>query len=421
MTRGAVVAIVGGGAIGVSVAAELARAGASVVLLERGSQLGAGCSAGNAGIVGASHVLPLATPRALVEGLRWLGRADSPFSMRARPALAPWIARFVAAARPDRVRQTTRILRELALASAALHAQLHGRGLSTGYCRHGLLNVYNDPGALADAGRHARADAADGLPSEVLDAATLRQAHPQLAAQAAGAVWYPDEAHCDPLGYVRAVGHEAISAGVEVCADVEVLSVRRRGARVTGLWTTAGEIDAGEVVMATGAWTSPLVRELGCPLPVEGGKGYHVDIDATPADASIPVWLHDSRTVVTPLGRRTRIAGTLQLVGRDERVDVGRVDAIMRQTLDALPGLVGRPAREVWRGLRPCTPDGLPVIGRPAGVDNLILATGHGMWGLQLAPITGQLVAALVAGATPGHDLRPLSPDRFRTLTRSRT
>jgi D-amino-acid dehydrogenase len=125
--------------------------------------------------------------------------------------------------------------------------------------------------------------------------------------------------------------------------------------------------------------------------------------------------------LVTPLGRRTRIAGTLQLVGRDERVDVGRVDAIMRQTLDALPGLVGRPAREVWRGLRPCTPDGLPVIGRPAGLENLVLATGHGMWGLQLAPVTGQLVTALLCGATPSHDVRPLRPDRFRTLTRSRT
>jgi D-amino-acid dehydrogenase len=417
MTRGADVAIVGGGAVGVSVAAELARAGASVVLLERGAQLGAGCSAGNAGIVGASHVLPLATPRALAEGLRWLGRSDSPFSMRARPALAPWIARFVAAARPDQVRRAMRILRDLALASATLHAQLHGRGLSTGYRRNGLLNVYNDPGALADAGRQAQADARDGLAAEVLDAAALRDAHPQLAAGAAGAVWYPDEAHCDPLGYVRAVGHEAVSGGVEICTGVELLSVRRRGSRVVGLWTTAGEISAHEVVMATGAWTSPLLRALGCALPVEGGKGYHVDVDAAPGDASLPVWLHDSRTVVTPLGRRTRIAGTLQLVGRDERVDVGRVDAIMRQTLDALPGLAGRPAREVWRGLRPCTPDGLPVIGRPAGLENLILATGHGMWGLQLAPVTGQLVAALVGGASPGHDLRPLRPDRFRPLT----
>jgi D-amino-acid dehydrogenase len=97
------------------------------------------------------------------------------------------------------------------------------------------------------------------------------------------------------------------------------------------------------------------------------------------------------------------------------------VDAIMRQTADALPGLACRPALEVWRGLRPCTPDGLPAIGRPAGLDNLVLATGHGMWGLQLAPVTGQLVAALIDGTPPAHDLRPLDPNRFRPLTRSRS
>jgi D-amino-acid dehydrogenase len=91
----------------------------------------------------------------------------------------------------------------------------------------------------------------------------------------------------------------------------------------------------------------------------------------------------------------------------------------MRQTSTALPGLVGRRTLEVWRGLRPCTPDGLPAIGRPAGIDNVVLATGHGMWGLQLAPLTGRLVASLVTATRPSHDLASLDPNRFRPLTRS--
>jgi D-amino-acid dehydrogenase len=90
----------------------------------------------------------------------------------------------------------------------------------------------------------------------------------------------------------------------------------------------------------------------------------------------------------------------------------------MRQTIKALPGLLGRPALDVWRGLRPCTPDGLPALGRPAGVDNVVLATGHGMWGLQLAPLTGRLVASVIEGSNPSHDLDPLDPNRFRPLTR---
>lgn len=414
------VAVVGGGAVGVSVAAELARNGASVVILERGAQLGAGCSAGNAGIVGASHVLPLATPQAVVDGVRWLGRSDSPLSLRPSPRLVPWLARFVASARPDRVRRSTGILRALARTSADLHADLQARGLETGYRRNGLLNVYADARALAGARDHAQADAREGLRNEVLDREALRDAYPSLVGDAAGAVWYPDEAHCDPLGYVQAVAQQALTDGVQVRPNVEVLSLRRRGPRVTSLWTTAGEIVAGEVVMAAGTWSPPLVRALGCALPVEGGKGYHVDVPGDRGDPPAPIWLHASRTVITPLARRVRIAGTLELTGRDERVTTRRVDAIMRQSLDALPGLVGRPVLEVWRGLRPCTPDGLPAIGRPDGVDNLVLATGHGMWGLQLAPVTGQLVATLIGGATPSHDLQPLDPNRFRPLNRIR-
>jgi D-amino-acid dehydrogenase len=421
MTGSPDVAVIGGGAIGVSVAAQLAAAGASVTLLERGSHLGAGCSAGNAGIVGVSHVLPLATPQALMEGLRWLGRSDSPLSMRPRPALMPWLARFVAAARPPRVRHSTGILRALARTSAALHADLPAQGLETGYRRDGLLNVYADPQALEHARRQAATDTSDGLPNEVLDREALRAAHPGIAGdKIAGAVWYPDEAHCDPLGYVRAVGQQAVADGVRVRTDVEVLSLRRRGRRIDGLWTTSGELTAGEVVVAAGTWTPALLRELGHVLPVEGGKGYHVDVLDQRGDLPAPIWLHASRTVVTPLSGRLRIAGTLQLTGRDDRVDARRVDAIMGHTLSALPGLAGRPVVDVWRGLRPCTPDGLPAIGRPAGLDNLVLAAGHGMWGLQLAPVTGQLVASLLGGATPSHDLGPLSPDRFRSPTRSR-
>jgi len=410
---GADVVVVGGGAIGVCVAAELSRSGASVLVLERGAQLGAGCSAGNAGIVGASHVLPLANPQALFEGLRWLGRPDSPLSMRPRAALMPWLARFVAAARPDRVRRSTRILRALAQASAGLHAELQGRGLETGYRRAGLLNVYADPRALDNARRQGQADAVAGMSNEVLEADALRDAHPQLANGAAGAVWYPDEAHCDPLGFVRAVGQQAMADGARVWTDVEVLSLRPRGGRLTRLWTTAGEIAAKEVVVAAGTWTPALAETLGCALPVEGGKGYHVDLASQRGDPSAPIWLHRSRTVVTPLAGSLRVAGTLELSGRDDRVNARRVEAIIRQTVDVLPGLSGRPTLEVWRGLRPCTPDGLPVIGRPAGIDNVVLATGHGMWGLQLAPLTGRLVASLINASTPSHDLRTLDPNRF--------
>ena len=411
--KGVDVAIVGGGAIGASAAVELARRGASVAVLERGAELAWGCSAGNAGIVGASHVLPLADPAAVRDGLRWMTRPDSPFYVRPRPGVLPWLARFTAAAAPARVRHSRTVLRALATSSAALHAELDAGGLDAGYRRRGMLNVFGGERAFAAARAAAADDAGDGLRAEVLTGHALTALAPQLIAPFAGAILYPDEAHVDPLRFVRATGARAIELGVEVRTGVEVLGLRRRGDRIDSLWTNHGDLAVGEVVIAAGVWSAGLAAQVGVHLPIEGGKGYHLDVEPRPSDPELPIWLHESRVVVTPLDGRVRLAGTLELTGTDRGVDPRRVDAIAGAVRRAMPAFASRRTVDVWRGLRPCTPDGLPVIGRPPGVENAILATGHGMWGLQLAPLTAQLVASIASGEPAAHDLRPLRPDRF--------
>jgi D-amino-acid dehydrogenase len=397
------VAVVGGGAIGVSIAWELARRGASVTLLERGPELAWGCSAGNAGIVGAGHVVPLADPAAVRDGIRWMTRPDSPFFVRPRPRVLPWLARFTAAA--TQVERHRSVLHGLASHSTELHGQLDAAGLDAGYERRGLLNVYRSARAFARAreeinGTHRRV-VGDDLPSA-------------LASDIAGAILDPDEAHCDPRRFVEAVGALAADAGVDVRTGVELLGLHRRGSRIDSLWTTAGDLVANEVVVAAGVWSGGLARDLGVRLPLEGGKGYHVDVEPRPGDPELPVWLDESRVVMTPLDGRLRLAGTLELTGTDRGVDPQRVGAIVAAARRAMPRFGSRRTLEVWRGLRPCTPDGLPVIGRAPEVENAVLATGHGMWGLQLAPVTGRLVASIVAGEQPEHDIAPLRPDRFR-------
>jgi D-amino-acid dehydrogenase len=402
------VAVVGGGAIGTSIALELAQRGASVTLLERGPGLASGCSAGNAGIVGPTHVLPLANPSALRDGIRWMARSDSPFYVRPRARVLPWLLRFAAAATPHRTRRNTAILRELASRSAALHARLAAGGLDTGYAQRGMLNIYSSERAAESA----------------LDEFALRGGRPRVVtaslsaelatglAPTAGAILDPDEAHCDPYRFVQAVGRTAADKGADVRTGVEVLELRRRGRRIESLWTTAGEFRAGEVVLAAGVWTGALARRLGLRLPLQGGKGYHVDVEARPGDPELPIWLHESRVVITPLDGRLRLAGTLELTGTDDRVSERRVDAILDAVRRAMPQFGQRRMLDVWRGLRPCTPDGLPVIGRIPWLDNAILATGHGMWGLQLAPLTGQLVSAIATDEVES-DLDPLRPERF--------
>lgn len=409
------VLVVGGGAIGVTSALELARRGARVTLLERGSQLAAGCSAGNAGLICPSHAYPLAGPAALRSGVRWMLRRDSPLYVRPRPTILPWLARFAAASTPARADAGMRLIRSLGLASLELHAELAAAGIDTGFTRRGVLNVFETEAGFATGRHEAELHAGAGLRSECVDPDMARAIEPALVGSLAGAVLYSDEAHCDPERFVSAVGEAAAEAGAKIRLGVEVLSLRRDGPRATVVDTTVGPVGAGTVVVAAGAWTPAVVRELGIFVPVEGGKGYHVDLEAENGDPELPVFLQEARVIATPLPGRLRIAGTLELSGLDLGVDRVRLEAILRASRRVLR-VEGRRVVGIWRGLRPCAPDGLPIVGRPPGHDTVVLATGHAMMGLTLAPVTGQLVAETVAGEKPSHDVSALRPERFRRL-----
>lgn len=408
------VVVVGGGAIGVAAAYELARGGADVVLLERGPELGMGCSWGNAGLLVPSHATPLATPANLRRGLRFLLDPDGPLKLRARPALAPWLVRFALASTARREREATALVRALCRESLDLHAGLAAAGLPTGFERRGVLDVYSTEAGFAEGRAEAAEHASAGLATEVLDAEAAAALEPALAA-CAGGVHFPEEAHADPGAFVTAVGAAAAEAGASIRLGAEVVGLAVRGRRVVHVVTTAGPVAADTVVLAAGAWTPRIARDASLFVPVEGGKGYHVELEAGEGDPRIPLFLQEERVVVTPLPGRVRLAGTLELCGLDLSVDRRRVAAVERAGRAAVRGLDGRRTLGLWRGLRPCTPDGLPIVGRSSRAENVVLATGHAMLGFTLAPLTGRLVAELIAGRTPT-GLGLLRPDRFRPL-----
>jgi len=211
------IVIVGGGAIGVSAAYELALRGARVTLLERGEALASGCSAGNAGLICPSHTMPLATPAALRQGLRSLLRPGTPFSVRPRPTGLPWLARFAGACRLERADRGMRAIRGLSLASLDLHEQL--AALGTSFERRGTLGVFETEESFAAARREAETS---GLRAQVLSAEEACELEPALRPGLAGGVFHPDEAHLDPLRYVQAIGEAAAAAGAHLRTGTEV-------------------------------------------------------------------------------------------------------------------------------------------------------------------------------------------------------
>ncbi|HEY6432262.1 MAG TPA: FAD-dependent oxidoreductase [Acetobacteraceae bacterium] len=406
--------IVGGGAVGVATAYELASAGASVTLVERGESLASGCSYGNTGLIRTSHASPLATPAAVRQALRWSFAQSSPFHVHPRPAVLPWLLRFISAASDrKRVAAATDALRTLSIAGLRLHAEYAHADIETGFRHNGILDVFATEKGFSDGIADSKQRAAAGQDSQVLSAGELRQSVATLGRHLVGGIHYPGDANCDPLRFVRNVGAAGQQRGVAVQTHTDVLRLERAGSRITAVYTSRGSLHPGVIVLAAGVWTPHLARQIGVFVPLEGAKGYHVDWQRTSGDPHFPVFITEARVIATPLPEVLRFGGTLELDGLNPRINPTRVEAIKRAAYETFSHTRNAAITEIWSGLRPCTPDGLPMIGWAPGFDNLIIATGHGMSGLQLSTVTGRLVKELVFHEPPSHDLQLVRPDRF--------
>lgn len=418
MTWHSEIVVVGGGPVGVCAAHALAAGGATVTLLEKELEVcppASGAHA-NCGLLVPSDVEPIASPGALGKGLRWMCDSSSPFYIAPRPSpeLLRWLWLFRAAATPARARAAAPVLRALHVASAGLHDELareHGERWL--FHHDGIIQVYEASAAMAQAAEEADVARGFGVRAQVLAEGEVRKRFSGLRGAIAGGIFYPEDGHLDPMLFTREVAGLAAAAGADVRRGAEVIALEPEsgGVRVV---TTRGDVHAGQVVLAAGAWTPALTRGLGLALPIEPAKGYSVDVER-PADfPELPLYLGDAHVVLTPLGGALRIGSTLELSGWDMTIRRKRV-AWLRNAGERVMGVpADGPVRQIWRGPRPVTPDGLPVIGRVPGRERVIVASGHCMLGLSLGPVTGKLVAELAGGARPSLDLSTLSPGRFR-------
>ena len=393
----------------------LARRGSDVTLLER-AHVGAGSSWGNAGLIVPSHSVPIAAPGVMAQAIRWMADPESPFFIRPRLdlELVRWLWLFRRACTAEHVRRSVPVLRDLSRMSLVLHREIAALpGGGSGLREEGLLYVYRTQEALDHGAAEAEELRRAGIDARVLGPDAAIALEPALAPGLAGVVHFPDDAHLVPHRLVNHLAQAVVDAGARIVAGAEVIGFARAGRHIQAIETTRGDFRADEVVLAAGAWSPAIVRELGIRLPVQAAKGYGVTAKRPPTAPRIPLLLGEARVAVTPMDDRLRLAGTLELAGLDLSIARRRVDAVRRSAGRYLTCGAELDPVEIWRGLRPCSPDGLPIIGRPRAIDNLTIATGHGTLGVSLGPVTGTLVADIVRGERPTLDVGPLGPDRF--------
>jgi D-amino-acid dehydrogenase len=409
------VAVIGGGVIGVTSAYYLAGDGCDVTLLERGGVC-AGSSYGNAGLIVPSHVVPLAAPGVWWQGLKWMLNPESPFYIKPRldRDLARWLWQFRAACAPARMRRAVPLLRRLTVESLGLYREIAGLdAFDFGFRESGSMTVFFTAAGLAHGREEARLLADSGVKVEILDGDAARAAEPALRAGVAGALLCREDALLVPDRFVKGLAGLAAARGVRVATGTEVLGFRRAADRITAVETTRGPVECETVVLAAGAWSPEVGRALGLRVPIQPAKGYSLTYRRPARGPAIPLLPAEGRFSVTPMGEFLRFGGTLELAGMDLSVNPRRVEALRRNALRCLEGVEALELLEIWRGLRPCTPDGLPLVGRSTRFANLVLAAGHAMVGMSLGPVTGKLVSGLVAGVPLPEDLRLLHPHRF--------
>ena len=412
------VLIIGAGVIGLSTAFYALRKGHRVTVLERGPAARDGCSFGNAGMIVPSHFTPLAAPGMVALGLKWMWNPESPFYIQPRLDwdLAMWALRFWRASTQEHVARAAPLIRDLSFASRACFEEFAELWADDfGLVKRGLLMLCKTAHALDEEATNAARARELGIPAEVLDAKQTAALDPSVRMDIAGSVYFPRDCHLAPGKFMAALERECMRGGATFSYETEVTGWQTSGERIETVETKRGDFQADEYVLCGGAWSPSVASDLRLALPMQAGKGYSLTLPQPRQLPQLCAIFTEARVAVTPMDGALRFGGTMEIAGLDESINERRVRGIIRAvseyypefTLEDFAGL--RP----WSGLRPCSPDGMPYVGRTSAYRNLCIATGHAMMGLSLGPITGRLVAELLSDEAPTLEISMLSPDRY--------
>jgi len=412
------VGVIGAGMVGVCTASWLQRDGHSVFLIEAGEP-GRGASFGNAGCLNGSSVTPVSMPGVIRNVPRWLFDPLGPLSLRWSylPVIAPWLLRFMRAGTLEKVRAQARALRPLLGPTLeALKPLVRAAGADDLVHRLGHLYVYRSVESLAKDRLAWMLRRENGVEIDEFDADELRQLEPALSRDYVRGLLVRENGHTsNPLGLVQRLLEHFLRSGGEL-VRARAYGFRLEGGRLAAIQTDCGDLAASAAVVCAGAYSKPLAAAIGDRVPLETERGYHLMISDPESMPRIPTADADGKFVATPMDTGLRFAGTVELAGRAAPPDWRRARILLTQGRKMLPGLaVSHPEERIsmWIGHRPSLPDSLPVLGPSRASPDVIYAFGHGHVGMTAAPMTGKIVADLIAGRLPAIDISPFAPGRF--------
>lgn len=415
------VAVLGAGVVGVTTAQALAAAGHEVIVIDRQGAVAQETSFANGGQISATHTSPWAAPHMPFQAFRWMFQADAPMlvkPLRWDPALWRWGLRFLAHCTNTRYADNFDKALKLALYSRErLQALRQRHALSYDHRDGGIVYVYRDHDSLKKGHETARRLIDLGQPQALLDRDSLLALEPALQQATEtlfGGIHSPDDETGDARLFSEALAQIATEQAVSFHFDTEIRALSARHGEITGIATSHGTVTADAYVVAMGSFTPRLLRPLGLDVPIYPAKGYSLTTPIVSDQAAPSRSITDESrfVVITRLGGVLRAAGTAELAGWDMSLNAARLAPIVADTRALLPKAANYDDIEPWCGLRPATPDSVPILGQTPYA-NLFLNSGHGTLGWTMACGSAQAVADLISGRTPEIDLSRYALHRF--------
>jgi D-amino-acid dehydrogenase len=410
------VTIIGGGIIGLTSAYYLFKRGVDVQIIERGNGE-EGCSFGNAGYVSPSHFIPLASPGIIEEGIKFMMDSRSPFYIQPRldMGLIKWGINFWRSSSKQRSQSNALALHHLLQLSRRKMIELAGEFDNPFQLEEkGCLMMYRKEQTGHHEEEMAEQASKLGIKTQNLSYKELKEIEPLINENVLGAVWYEEDCHIDPTKYMQFLRKYLLEKGVQINNGEEVRTLKALNNKVTQVETNKSTYAVDQILIATGAWLPQLTKDLGETVLLQAGKGYSTTVDRTTKNIQRPAILVDDRIALTPLGNKMRIGGTMEIAGINSNINMNRVEGIINAVNTNLDIKVAMPSKEeVWYGLRPCSPDGLPYISRANKHENLYFAGGHAMLGVSLAAATGHLLSGMISQSGTEIDIQPFRMDRF--------
>lgn len=412
------VIVIGAGIAGLTAAYYLNKKGIAVTVCEKGDGED-NCSYGNAGLIAPRHVIPLSSPGVISQGLRWMLKSESPFYIKPRldKELFSWVWKFRKASTHKHVKDAGPVLRDLLFRNQELLVDLQkNESMNFGFQRNGHLTLCNTEKGLEEAAGKAKKASALGVPTEVLSAKEVQEMEPNVRMNVHGAVYYPRDAHLHPGQLMNQLKSVLQKRGVAFRFNTEIIDIEEKSeGRVDVVSSDRQKLRGTHVVLCCGAWTPKLMKPLKFKLPLQAGKGYSLTLKNPPQLPRVNFLLAEKKVAITPMMGDLRFAGTMEIVGIDKSITSSKISALKKSVVQYFPEytLEDLKDQDVWVGLRPCSPDGLPYVGKIEPYGNIYVSTGHSMVGMSLSFSSGEMISQLISGgqAELSHPLT--DPNRY--------